>query len=149
MSPPANSDGNDASASAETLSSVFDHAFRLHSELLDSAEDFRGEPFQSRVRRCVMMLEDATRLVSLADVFSRNESVAEVPTEHVRFFLLPALLASANGKLFEAGQDRAETIAVQEAYLRDVSRQMFVMGKGKKLQLGFSFDFPAHCAFML
>ena len=66
-----------------------------------------------------------------------------------RFFLLPALLAGANGKLFEAGQDRAETIAVQEAYLRDVSRQMFVMGKGKKLQLGFSFDFPAHCAFML
>ena len=31
------------------------------------------------------MLEDATRLVSLADVFSRNENVAEVPTEHVRF----------------------------------------------------------------
>ena len=46
-----------------------------------------------------------------------------------RFFLLPALLAGANGKLFEAGQDRAETIAVQEAYLRDVSRQMFVMEK--------------------
>ena len=84
MAPPAHSDGDDAPASAETLSSVFDHAFRLHSELLESAEDFRGEPFQSRVRRCVMMLEDATRLVSLADVFSRNESVAEVPTEHVR-----------------------------------------------------------------
>ena len=34
--------------------------------------DFRSERFQSRVRRCVMMLEDATRLVSLADIFSRN-----------------------------------------------------------------------------
>ena len=52
---------------------------------------------------------------------SRNESVGEVPTEHVKFFLLPALLASANGKLFEeGGMDRAEAIAVQEAYIRDV-----------------------------
>ena len=38
-----------------------------------------------------------------------------------RFFLLPALLAGANGKLYDeiGGANRAETIAVQEAYLRD------------------------------
>ena len=118
MASPANS--NDDSVSPETLSSVFDHAFQLHSDIADSAEDFRSDSFQSKVRKCVMMLEDATRLVSLADVFSRNESIGEVPTEHVKFFLLPALLASANGKLFEDGTDRAETIAVQEAYLRYV-----------------------------
>ena len=85
--------------------------------------NFRSEGFQSRVRRCIMMLEDATRLVSLADVFSRNESVGEVPTEHVKFFLLPALLATANGKLFDGGLDRAEAIAVQEAYIREVQWQ--------------------------
>ena len=58
---------------------------------------------------------------------SRNESVGEVPTEHVKFFLLPALLASANGKLFEegGGLDRAEAIAVQEAYIRDVQWSHF------------------------
>ena len=70
---PTNIDGDgDDSVSGETLSSVFDHAFRLHSDIVESAEDFRSERFQSRVRRCVMMLEDATRLVSLADIFSRN-----------------------------------------------------------------------------
>ena len=70
---PINIDGDgDDSVSGETLSSVFDHAFRLHSDIVESAEDFRSERFQSRVRRCVMMLEDATRLVSLADIFSRN-----------------------------------------------------------------------------
>ena len=121
---PTNNDGDD-SVSTETLSSVFDHAFRLHSDIVDSSEDFRSERFQSRVRKCIMMLEDATRLVSLADVFSRNESIGEVPTEHVKFFLLPALLGSANGKLFEGegpgpALDRTETIAVQEAYIREV-----------------------------
>merc|ERR1719150_726774 len=96
---------------ASTLSSTFDHAFRLHADIMASAEDFRSERIQSKVRKCVLMLEDATRLVSLADVFSRNENVREVPTEHLRFFLLPALLAGATGKLFDEA-DRAETIDV-------------------------------------
>ena len=49
---PTNSDGDgdDDAVSGETLSSVFDHAFRLHSDIVESAEDFRSERFQSRVR---------------------------------------------------------------------------------------------------
>ena len=35
----ANSD--DDAVSTETLSSVFDHGFRLHADIVDSAEDFR------------------------------------------------------------------------------------------------------------
>ena len=44
-----NSDGDGAASSASTLSSTFDHAFRLHADIMESAEDWRGERFQAKV----------------------------------------------------------------------------------------------------
>ena len=49
--------------------------------------------------QCVMMLEDVTRMVSALDLFSRNESIEEVSTQSVKFFLLPFLLGNLNAKL--------------------------------------------------
>ena len=46
-----------------------------------------------------MMLEDVTRMVSALDLFSRNESIEEVSTQSVKFFLLPFLLGNLNAKL--------------------------------------------------
>ncbi len=114
---------SDECTSTETLSALFDHGFKIHGEIMDSSDDWRGDAFQNKVRKCILALEDATRLVSLADVFSRNENVKEVPTEHVKYFLLPALLSEANSKLFDEAGDREEAIAVQEAYLRDFLRR--------------------------
>jgi immunoglobulin-binding protein 1 len=108
-----------ASVSEESLSAMFDLGFHLHSEIMNSCEDWRSKEYQNKVKRCILLLEDATRLVSLADVFSKNENIKEVQTSSIKYFLLPALLAGANGKIYDEGADREETIAVQEAYLRD------------------------------
>lgn len=62
-------------------------------------------------------LEDATRLVSMADIFSTNELFDEVPTEHVQYFLLPALLGSLSLKLTTG--ERKDIIAAAEVYFKD------------------------------
>ena len=103
----------------ESLSKVFDHAFKRHNEVVDSGEDTRSEEFQKRLQRTIMAMEDATRLVSVLDIFSRNETVSEVPTEHLKYFLLPAMLSNLHGKLAEDPQDRIGVIRIQETYLRD------------------------------
>merc|ERR1719510_1595340 len=46
-----------------------------------------------------MILEDATRMVSVLDLFSRNETVSDISTETLKFFLLPVLLGDLNAKL--------------------------------------------------
>ena len=78
----------------ESLSALFDKALFLHNDILVSQEDTNSEPFQDKVKKGILMLEDATRLVSVLDIFSRNENFTELPTEHLKFFLLPVLLGN-------------------------------------------------------
>lgn len=74
--------------------------------------------FQMKVRKAILLLEDATRLVSVLDLFSRNERISEVPTSTLKFFLLPVLLGDLNSKLVD-NNDRLELIKIVEAYYRD------------------------------
>ncbi len=113
----------DNETSAETLSQLFDRGFALYNRLEESEEDSSSKAFQDRVRKAILIMEDATRLVSALDLFSSNEEVSEVPTEHLKYFLLPALLGSLHGKLRDEGAERAEVIRVQEAYFRDFLRR--------------------------
>jgi hypothetical protein len=71
-----------------------------------------------KVRKAILLLEDATRLVSVLDLFSRNERISEVPTSTLKFFLLPVLLGDLNSKLVD-NNDRLELIKIVEAYYRD------------------------------
>ena len=84
---------NEITTENETLSALFDKGFALHKKINDSSGD------QDQVRKAIMILEDATRLVSVLDIFSRNEQVKEVPNEHLKYFLLPVLLGDLQGKL--------------------------------------------------
>lgn len=63
------------------------------------------------------MLEEATRLTSLAGVFSTNESVEEVATDNLRLFLLPALLGTLALKLTVT--NRIEVVETSDIYFRD------------------------------
>ena len=101
------------------LNVLFRRGFDLHSEVCKSSLDSRSAGFQGLVKKTILILEDATRLVSVLDIFSRNERVEEVPTEHLKFFLLPVLLGDMNGKLQETGTDREEIIRIQEVYYKD------------------------------
>merc|ERR1719150_1288422 len=65
-----------------------------------------------------MILEDATRLVSILDLFSRNENVRDIPTESLKFFLLPVLLGNLNAKLADETDRRMQMILVIETLFR-------------------------------
>jgi len=104
-----------------SLSSLFDQALEIHQDIFDSHEDTSSEPFQNKVKKGILMLEDATRLVSVLDIFSRNENYSELPTGHLKFFLLPVLLGDLNNKVIEAVRDGVVEI-VQVYYIDYLQR---------------------------
>ena len=69
------------------------------------------------MKKAIHTLEDATRLVSSLGLFSRNESVDEVATSDLKFFLLPVLLGDLNQKL--NSEDRLSILNVAEVYFKD------------------------------
>jgi immunoglobulin-binding protein 1 len=113
----AHSDMTKDEVSTETLSEMFKKGLDIQDGLDSSSKSTNSKEFQHKVRKGILLLEDATRFVSLLDVFSRNETVSEVPTEHLKYFLLPVLLGDLNSKLVD--QDRLEVIQIVEAYYID------------------------------
>lgn len=63
------------------------------------------------------ILEKATKLASIAGMFSTNESIDEIATEDLQYLLLPALLGSLSLKLTSG--DRKEIIDVADIYFKD------------------------------
>ncbi|XKL61875.1 hypothetical protein PGB90_001708 [Kerria lacca] len=70
-----------------------------------------------RVKKCMNLLEDVTKMVSCAGIFSSNESIDEVPTPNIKFLLLPVLLGTLALKLTSG--DRLEIVKTAEMYFRD------------------------------
>ena len=69
------------------------------------------------------MFENATKLVSLVDMFSENEAFEEVPTENMKYFLLPALLGTLTTKIC-GEEDRMHIVDVAEIYFVDYLRRL-------------------------
>ena len=117
-------------ADEESVSTLFTKAYDLYTKLMDSGDDFRTPAFQAEVKRCILMLEDVTRGVSLLDLFSRNENVREMATGHIKFFLLPCLLSNLQGKIYHDPETttnaREDTIDMCETYLRDFLQRIKV-----------------------
>lgn len=63
------------------------------------------------------LFEDATRLASITSIFSSNESVDEVATNDLKYFLLPSLLGVLTQKL--SVTSRSEVVETAEIYFRD------------------------------
>lgn len=55
---------------------------------------FRRSLFQEQLKKCEEVLKDITREVYARSLFSSNETVADVPTSSLPFFLVPSFLAS-------------------------------------------------------
>lgn len=62
------------------------------------------------------LLEDSTKLVSLADMFSKNELYDEIPTNNLKYLLLPYFLGNLSLKLCLS--DRMEVVEVAEIYYK-------------------------------
>lgn len=63
------------------------------------------------------LLEKATRLASLADIFSDNETLDEIPTNNLQYLLLPALLGSLSLKLTSG--ERRDIVNCADTYFKD------------------------------
>lgn len=69
------------------------------------------------------LFENATRLVSMVDMFSGNESFDEVATENIKYFLLPALLGMLTTKIC-GSENRLHIVDVTEIYFVDFLKRL-------------------------
>merc|ERR1712126_411096 len=102
---------------SESVSSLFDKGLSFYHELCSTLEPSNNTSYQVKVRTSIEMLEEATRLVSSLDLISTNETVEEVATGDLKFFLLPVLLGDLNMKL--NSEDRLSILNVAEIYFKD------------------------------
>ncbi|CAG2066745.1 unnamed protein product, partial [Timema podura] len=60
------------------LSDLFDEGFDIFNAISSTSEATNSGKVQTEIKKAMRLLEDATNLVSLVDVFSSNETVDEV-----------------------------------------------------------------------
>ncbi|KAL4713950.1 hypothetical protein ACJJTC_015604 [Scirpophaga incertulas] len=101
----------------ESLKNIFDQAMKLFNNIENTNEAINSDQIQAIIKTAIAKLEKATNLVSLSGMFSRNESIEEVPTETLQYLLLPAILGTLTIKLH--GPSRKELINLAEIYFRD------------------------------
>lgn len=106
-----------------TLTELFDNAFELFNSINKTQEPTNSPKVQSDIRRTMHMFEDATKLVSMVDMFSDNESFEEIATENVKYFLLPALLGTLTTKICGT-DDRMHIVKVAEIYFVDFLKRV-------------------------
>ncbi|CAK9832091.1 Immunoglobulin-binding protein 1b [Anthophora retusa] len=106
-----------------TLSELFDKAFELFNNINKTDEPTNSPKIQSDIKRTMKMLEETTKLVSLVDMFSPNESFEEVATENIKYFLLPAFLGTLTTKLCNT-DDRMHNVNVAEIYFVDFLKRV-------------------------
>lgn len=99
------------------ISEIFDEGMKIFDDVSKSTEATNSSTVQIQVKKAVRLFEDATRLVSIAEIFSSNESIEEVATKNIRYFLLPAFLGTLSLKL--CVEDRSNVIQTAEVYFRD------------------------------
>ncbi|KAK0075229.1 hypothetical protein PV325_007183 [Microctonus aethiopoides] len=113
------SDNSNDYGNETNISDLFDNAFELFKNILKQTDESTNSlKVQLNVKKCMSMLEDATKLVSMADMFSANEDFDEIPTENVKYFLLPALLGTLATKLCDR-DNRLHNVEVSEVYFYD------------------------------
>ncbi|XP_049799447.1 immunoglobulin-binding protein 1 [Schistocerca nitens] len=99
------------------VSEMFDEGLQIYKKLDKIDEPTNSSSVQSLIKKAMHILEDATRLISLAGVFSSNEALEEIATNDIKYLLLPALLGGLALKL--CVDDRLEVINTAEVYFRD------------------------------
>lgn len=101
----------------KTLSTLFKEGLDLYNNLGKIDEPTNSLSVQLNVKKAMHSLESATRLVSLTDLFSKNETIDEIATEDLQYMLLPALLGSLSLKLTTG--ERKDIIDTAEVYFKD------------------------------
>ncbi|XP_075991998.1 immunoglobulin binding protein Tap42 [Anticarsia gemmatalis] len=105
------------STDEEPLKNIFDDAMKLFDSIENGNEPTNSDPVQMSIKVAITKFEKATNLVSMSGMFSKNESLDELPTETLQYLLLPALLGTLSLKL--SNQPRINLINVAEIYFKD------------------------------
>ncbi|XP_072252370.1 immunoglobulin-binding protein 1 [Leuresthes tenuis] len=104
------------------LSDILDRGWNIFEDVDSTTEPLGSNSVQSRVKRGVDMLEEASRMVAQLDLFSRNEELEEIATADLRYLLLPALLGALHMK--QTSRDkRLEIVQKARAYFVDFLRR--------------------------
>ncbi|XP_060517408.1 immunoglobulin-binding protein 1 [Cylas formicarius] len=99
------------------LSSIFHEGLDLFNNIQNSKEPTNSLDTQLSIKKCMKYFEQATPLVSLANIFSNNETIDELATNDIQYLLLPALLGLLSLKLTSG--ERKDIIEVAEIYFID------------------------------
>lgn len=110
-------DDFDETRETNNLSQLFEEGYALFEDVSNSDQPTNSTEVQVKVRRCMKLFEDTTRLASVIGMFSRNESVEEIATNDLKFFLLPALLGMLSLKL--TSRERLQIVQTADIYFRD------------------------------
>ncbi|KAJ8932192.1 hypothetical protein NQ314_014855 [Rhamnusium bicolor] len=113
----ASNNNEHAEEGAQTLSSIFKEGMDRYNNIVNSEEPTNSPDIQMSVKKTMKIFEQATRLVSLSDIFSKNEGIEEIATNDIQYFLLPALLGSLSLKLTSG--ERKDIVDVAEIYFKD------------------------------
>ncbi|VVD02473.1 unnamed protein product [Leptidea sinapis] len=106
-----------SSVEEESLDVIFDKAMKLFDSIENGKVATNSDAVQMSIKTAISKFEKATNLVSLSGMFSKNESLEELPTETLKYLLLPSLLGTLTLKL--CNQPRKNIIHVAEIYFRD------------------------------
>lgn len=109
--------GAGQSTDEESLKNIFDNGMKLFENIENGNEATNSDPVQMSIKAAISKFEKATNLVSISGMFSKNESLEELPTETLQYLLLPALLGTLSLKLCR--QPRKEIINLAEIYFKD------------------------------
>lgn len=101
----------------KTLHSIFHEGLDLYNKISNSMQPTNSAEVQRDVKKAISIFEQATRLVSVADIFSTNESIEEITTNNIQYLLLPALLGLLTIKI--TSRSRKEVLDVGEIYFKD------------------------------
>ncbi|XP_078496293.1 immunoglobulin-binding protein 1 [Lissotriton helveticus] len=112
--PPGSADESEAPKLAELLQS----GWRLLEAVEGSYEPAGSEPLQQQVKLGLAKLEQATRMASELDLFSRNEELEELASADLKYLLLPALLGALTLKQVNPSK-RLEHVQNAQVYFLD------------------------------
>ncbi|XP_073695752.1 immunoglobulin-binding protein 1 isoform X2 [Garra rufa] len=117
-----NSTQNPSGSEAPKLSDLLDRGWKLYEEVDTTNEPSSSNPVQVKVKRGIMQLEEATRMVNQLNLFSRNEALEEITTADLKYLLLPALLGALTMKQVNPSK-RLEHVQAARVYFMDFLRR--------------------------
>lgn len=100
-----------------SLSKYFDEAVKSFEDICNSELPTNSSDMQYKVKKCMALFENITRMVSSTGMFSANESINEVATNDLKFMLLPSYLGTLLLKLTSG--DRKDIVLTAEIYFKD------------------------------